>query len=101
MKIIGISASSNGNDTRLVHVTTDELAQLNGLHNAYTAERGSNGNSKSFDVGQTIEVTRLYTDATFLLGLYRELKADVAANQKRLNKLADLLNPPGKPEAKE
>lgn len=97
MKIIGISSVINGNDTRLVHVTTDELAQLNGLHNAYAAERGSNGNSKSFDVGQTIEVSRLYTDATFLISLYNELRADVAANQKRLNKLADLLNPPAKP----
>lgn len=86
MKIIG----TDGRDACIVHMTKDELAQLAGFSSSYQVERE---NQISLKAGQEVDVAKLYNDATGLVNLYSDFKKDLAQNQARLNKLAEILNP--------
>lgn len=86
MKIIG----TNGRESCIVVLTKDELAQLNGFYSAY----GANERGIKMEPCAEVPVSTMYSDATFLINAYGEMKKDLAQNQARLAKLAEMLNRP-------
>lgn len=84
MKIIG----TNGRDGCIVYLSKDELANLAGFYSSY----GANERGIKMEPGAEVAVAQLFNDATFLVGAYGELKKDIATNQARLAKLAEMLN---------
>lgn len=84
MKVLG----TNGSQSCIVEMTKDEFAQLAGFHSAYHTD-----DRHRMAPGVEMEIAPLFTDATGLVSLYSEFKKDLANNQARLGRLAEILNP--------
>lgn len=86
MKIIGKADSEN----LIVYMSTDEFARLAGFHSSYHLGREGTPEAKP---GATLEVGKLYSQATELVNWYSEFKTDLNKNHQRLTKLLEIIDP--------
>ena len=87
MKIIGTQNS----DGCIALLSKDEFAQIAGFCSSYNMEQQT---KRNMETGIILTVSTIYNDAKFLLELYANLRKDIEANQKRLERLASMLTPP-------
>lgn len=90
MKIIGTSGDRNV----IAYMSKDELAQLNGVSNAY----GESARYGNWAPGTEVDVGSLYAEATEAAQWLKCFRADIEDNAKRLARLLEKISPKPKPQ---